>query len=98
MFTPKQISLTAACFILVLNSFSQTKKMKRRFYFSWGYNKEWYANNDITIKQPELNNNYSFVKAQGIDKPGWTTGILNKALTIPQYNYRLDRKSTRLNS
>ena len=29
------------------------------------------------------------MKAKGIDKPGWTTGIFNKDLTIPQYNYRL---------
>src|ERR1035437_344580 len=89
MFYPKQILLTLTYILIVLNCFSQTKHIKHRFYFSWGYNKEWYANNDISITQPALNNNYAFVKAKGIDKPGWTTGIFNKALTIPQYNYRL---------
>lgn len=69
-------------------SFSQTK-LKRRFYFSWGYNKEWYADNNIRVSQPSLQNNYTFQKVKGVDKPGWNTGIFNKDLTIPQYNYRL---------
>ncbi|MFI5163858.1 MAG: hypothetical protein ACHQHP_01280 [Bacteroidia bacterium] len=88
MVNRKKISSIITCLLFFLNSYSQ-KKFKPRFYFSWGYNHEWYANNNIRISQPALNNNYTFVKAIGIDKPGWTTGIFNKALTIPQYNYRL---------
>ncbi len=64
-------------------------KIKGKLYFSWGYNKEWYTTNNIKINQPSLNNNYMFVKAKGIDKPGWETGIFDKELTIPQYNFRL---------
>ncbi len=64
-------------------------KIKGKLYFSWGYNKEWYTNNNIKINQPSLNNNYMFVQAKGVDKPGWETGIFDKELTIPQYNYRL---------
>lgn len=89
MLIPKQIFIAIVCIFIVVNSFGQTTKAKHRFYFSWGYNKEWYADNDISINQPSLNNNYTFVKAKGIDKPGWNTGIFNKDLTIPQYNYRL---------
>ena len=72
---------------LVYSSYGQS--VKRPFYFSWGYNKEWYAVNDIHVKQVSLQNDYSFENIQGIDKPGWNTGIFNKDLTIPQYNYRL---------
>jgi hypothetical protein len=61
----------------------------KEVYFSWGYNKEWYAKSDIHVKQAELGNDYYFINTIAHDKPGWTSGILNKALTIPQYNYRL---------
>jgi len=102
MFTPKQLSVTFTCIFIVLHSFGQTNKSKHRFYFSWGYNKEWYTTNNIRISQPSLGNDYMFVKAKGIDKPGWTTGLFNKDLTIPQYNYRLgycinDKWSVELN-
>ena len=77
-------------FVLMLSDFcSAQAKLKCRFYFSWGYNKEWYADNNIRISQPSLGNDYTFDKAKGVDKPGWNTGIFNKDLTIPQYNYRL---------
>ena len=87
MFQRKDISSILFFFLLFVQSgFSQTKS---KFYFSWGYNKEWYADNNIGIKQESLGNDYKFVKTKGIDKPGWNTGIFNKDLTIPQYNYRL---------
>ncbi|MBA3827341.1 MAG: hypothetical protein H0X33_00240 [Taibaiella sp.] len=65
------------------------KKIKETFYFSWGYNGEWYTNSDIKVDQPSLNNNYTFVNVNGHDHKGWSDGIFNKAVTIPQYNYRL---------
>ncbi len=90
MIRQKKISTTLFYSLLFLNCcFAQKKHIKHPFYFSWGYNKEWYTDNDIHIDQPSLQNNYTFSQAQGVDKPGWTTGIFNKALTIPQYNYRL---------
>jgi hypothetical protein len=66
-----------------------TIKSNREIYFSWGYNKEWYAKSDIHITQADLGNDYFFLNTIAHDKPGWTSGIFNKALTIPQYNYRL---------
>ncbi|TAL61257.1 MAG: hypothetical protein EPN85_05230 [Bacteroidetes bacterium] len=98
----KRILLTSTCLLIILDSFSQTKKNKHHFYFSWGYNKEWYTTNNIRINQPSLGNDYRFVKVKGVDKPGWNTGVFNKALTIPQYNYRLgyyinDRWAVELN-
>src|SRR4051812_39918186 len=69
---------------------AQTKPVRRSaFYFSWGYNKEWYTRSSIRIKQPSLGNDFSFKSVQGHDHPGWNEGLFSKALTIPQYNYRI---------
>lgn len=62
---------------------------KGEIYGSWGYNKEWYTASSIHVSQPSLGNDYTFKKVYAADKPGWNTGIFNKALSIPQYNYRL---------
>jgi hypothetical protein len=70
----------------------QTKQQKDRkgeFYFSWGYNKEWYTHSNIHIRQQELGNDFSFLNLKGHDHPGWDEGLFSKALSIPQYNYRL---------
>lgn len=89
MINHKKFVPTTVCLLLFFISHSQTKRVKHPFYFSWGYNKEWYADNNIRVSQPSLQNNYTFQKVKGVDKPGWNTGIFNKDLTIPQYNYRL---------
>ncbi len=70
--------------------FAQSKKTSRKkeFYFSWGYNKEWYTNSTVKVSQPSLGNNYSFVNIKGHDHPGWDEGLFTKAISIPQYNYR----------
>ena len=68
---------------------SKKKERKKEFYFSWGYNKEWYTHSTIKISQPSLGNDYSFVNIKGKDHPGWNEGLFSKDLTIPQYNYRL---------
>ena len=65
------------------------KNRKGEFYFSWGYNKEWYTRSNIHISQPDLGNDFSFVNLKGHDHPGWDEGLLSKAISIPQYNYRL---------
>ncbi len=81
--------------ILPFFSFAQQQleKKKKKFikevYVSWGYNGEWYTHSTIHISQPALGNNYNFMHVYGHDHPGWTDGIFNKALSIPQYNYRL---------
>ena len=80
--------------LLVTTAFSvtaQNKKSgrKKEFYFSWGYNKEWYTRSIVKINQPSLGNKYSFVNIKGHDRPGWDDALFTKAITIPQYNYRL---------
>ena len=59
------------------------------FYFSWGYNTETYTHSTLKISQPSLNNRYSFMDVKGHDHRGWDEGLFSKALTIPQYNYRI---------
>lgn len=75
----------------MLNSigFAQKKKSKGEFYFSWGYNKEWYTRSNLKISQAELGNDYVLENVQAHDHPGWDEGLFNIELTIPQYNYRI---------
>ncbi len=69
---------------------AQQKKTERKgeFYFSWGYNKEWYTNSKVKVNQPSLNNNYILHGVQSRDNPGWDKGLFSTPLSIPQYNYR----------
>ena len=90
----------AICFMLIAvlpfiasaQTEEKVKKKKERkgeFYFSWGYNTEWYTNTDIHISQPALGNNYTFEDVKGHDHRGWDDPFFQEALTIPQYNYRI---------
>lgn len=89
---------TAAFFLLATVPFfsfaqQQPEKKKKKFikevYASWGYNKEWYTHSTIHVSQPKLGNDYDFVHVKAHDHPGWDEGLFSKALSIPQYNYRL---------
>ena len=68
---------------------NKNRERKKEFYFSWGYNKDWFTNSTVKISQPSLGNNYSFENIRGHDHPGWNEGLFHKAISIPQYNYRL---------
>ena len=70
---------------------AQTKKKypKSEWYISWGYNTEWYTRSNVHINQPELGNDYTFNRIKGHDKKGWDNRLFRKAISIPQYNYRL---------
>ena len=83
----KLILIFLAAFILQ-TSFAQKTERKGEFYFSWGYNKEYYTLSNVVISQPELNNNFTFKNTLLVDNPGWNDGLFTKALSIPQYNYR----------
>ena len=69
---------------------SNKKVRKHELYFSWGYNKEWYTNSNVSVSQPALGNSFTFTNVKGVDHPGWENEqFFTKALSIPQYNYRL---------
>ena len=77
-------------FITVAQEQKKKKERKGEFYFSWGYNKEWYTNSNVRVSQPGLHNNYTLSNVQSHDHPGWDEGSLLKIpLSIPQYNYRV---------
>lgn len=65
------------------------KKHNKSFYFSWGYNAEWYTRSNVKVSQPGLGNDYTLNHVKAHDHKGWDEGIFNMALTIPQYNYRI---------
>lgn len=66
----------------------KNKERKGEFYFSWGYNKEWYTRSDVKLSQPSLNNNYTLKSVQSHDHIGWDEGLFSIPISIPQYNYR----------
>jgi hypothetical protein len=85
-------------FIIVVFSLSpffaiaqQTKKERTgEFYFSWGYNTEWYTHSNVKINQPSLGNDFTFDNIYGHDHKGWDGGkLLTSPISIPQYNYRV---------
>lgn len=78
------------CILLTGKLFAQEhKKPKGELYFSWGYNTEWYTKSDVHINQPSLGNDYTLNSVKGNDRRGWDNNLLQKAITIPQYSYRL---------
>ncbi len=81
--------LTTIFLIITTTTFAQKKQRTGEFYFSWGYNKEWYTPSNIRIIQPTLGNDYKLLAVQAHDKPGWDEGLLSLPLSIPQYNYRI---------
>lgn len=61
-----------------------------RFYFSWGYNRDWYSKSNIHIYRHDVNpaNSYDFMlfDAKAHDKPDmWRWWQLDR-LTIPEYD------------
>ena len=80
-----------AVMLLPLAGMAQKPKKERsgEFYFSWGYNTEWYTHSNVSIDQPSQGNSYTFLGISGHDHKGWDEGLFSKAITIPQYNYRI---------
>ena len=93
----KHLMLLSGLTLVLGSAFAQNKKRttaeqvgkKGEFYISWGYNKEWYTSSNLHISQPSLGNDYKFANVLANDHPGWDHGITNKAISIPQYNYRV---------
>ena len=83
----------ALCLPVLVFAQKEPPKKKKKFikevYLSWGYNKEWYTRSSVHVSQPSLGNDYTMEHVRGHDHPGWDEGLFNKALSIPQYNYRL---------
>ena len=74
---------------VVTGAQQKSKERKGEFYFSWGYNKEWYTHSTVKVDQPSLNSNYRLNNVVSHDHPGWDEGLFTAPISIPQYNYRL---------
>ena len=91
----KKCGIFISCILLLslssftINAQKSTGSKKGEFYISWGYNTEWFTHSNLKINQPELGNEFTFKNINGHDHPGWDKGLFSKALTIPQYNYRI---------
>jgi hypothetical protein len=89
-----KIALLTFAVVVLIPSFvhAQEKKEKKRkheIYGSWGYNTEWYTHSNLHVSQPSLQNDFTFEGIKGHDHPGWDGQFFTKALSIPQYNYRI---------
>jgi hypothetical protein len=77
-------------FSLAQSEVARSQERKGEFYFSWGYNTEWYTHSNINVSQPSLGNSYTFLDVYGHDHKGWDAGqLFNTPVSIPQYNYRI---------
>jgi hypothetical protein len=84
--------LACVCMLCTpLLSAAQKKGIERKgeFYFSWGYNKEWYTRSNVMIDQPALGTSYTLHNVYSHDRPGWDEGLFSMPISVPQYNYRL---------
>jgi hypothetical protein len=73
------------------------KKQKGNFYFSWGYNKDWFSKSDIHFKNTTTEYNsdnhpksydFTLYDVEAKDRTGFRD-ILRTDITIPQYVYRI---------
>ncbi len=78
-------------FSLGVHAQDKKKRKTGSVYFSWGYNKEWYTNSTVHVKQSAQGNYYKLMAVEAHDHPGWDEkgSVFAQQLTIPQYNYRL---------
>lgn len=81
----------ASSSITFAQSIAPAAKAKKQhlFYISWGYNQESYTRSDLHVKQASLGNDYTFHSVKSEDNKGWNHDFFSKALTIPQYSYRI---------
>ena len=76
-------------YLMLTVNVSVAKTKKGTFYFSWGYNTEWYTKSTITVNQSKVGTYYQLLNVSGHDNKGWDDKLFTKELTIPQYNWRL---------
>lgn len=74
-----------ACFILAsLNIHA------KGFYINWGYNRDYWSESDIHVRQPSLGNNFVIKNVKAEDLAQWNEGgyIFDKNISTPQFNFR----------
>jgi hypothetical protein len=61
------------------------------WYFSWGYNKEYWAPSNIHVSQPSLGNDFTIHGVRGQDELQQAGDIFTTDPFGPQYNWRIGR-------
>ncbi len=74
---------------IVLGQDQSKVKIKKNWYFSWGYNTEIWMPSNIQISQNALGNNFTVWNVVGHDEPGWTSNLFNQPITVPQFSVRI---------
>lgn len=64
------------------------KDDRGKFYFAWGYNKNWYSRSDIHVFDESGANNFTLYDMKAHDRTH-INELFKVALTIPQYGYRI---------
>lgn len=65
-------------------------KEKGSFYFTWGYNRDWYTKSTIHFVNTTTDNyNFTFYNAKAHDRPDMQDFYKITSLTIPQYDMNL---------
>ena len=65
-------------------------KQRGSFYFTWGYNREWYTKSTIHFRNTTTDNyDFTFINAKAHDRPDLTDFYKITNLTVPQYDMNL---------
>jgi hypothetical protein len=64
------------------------KDDRGKFYFAWGYNKNWYSRSDIHVFDESGANNFTLYDMKAHDRTH-INELFKVALSIPQYGYRI---------
>jgi hypothetical protein len=68
---------------------TDTKVRDGSFYFSWGYNKDWFSQSDIHFRNPKSGAyDFTLYDLKAKDRPGFNQ-IVTSDISIPQYVYRI---------
>jgi len=68
----------------------EKKEEKRRVYFTWGWNKDWFTQSNLHFSDPTTGYNFTLYNVTAHDRPQYSylpTGF--EDFSIPQYGYRL---------
>lgn len=74
-------------FILII---APSASFANEWYFSWGYQRDFWAPGDIHISQPDLGNDFTIHHVKAVDYPQWGEAI-SSDFTVPQFNLRYGR-------
>ncbi len=77
----------------MLSLLTSSTSFGSEWYFSWGYQREFWAPADIHVSQPALGNDFTVHHVKAVDFPQWNDSglIFDKDPSIPQFNLRFGR-------